>query len=189
MKVADSAMEIPEQAMKAVTVKSRIFAAVGTAIFLFVAPGTFAVAIPWWISRWRVHASFQGFAAIRTAGALLIAAAAVIVMETFLRSALQGIGTPAPIAPTRRLVVTGSYRYVRNPMYIAVVSLVIRQAMFFGSAGVLAYGLCAWLVTHLFVVFYEEPTLRRSFPDDYPAFTAHVPRWLPRFTPWNQRSA
>jgi protein-S-isoprenylcysteine O-methyltransferase Ste14 len=189
MKVADSAMEIPEQAMKAVTVKSRIFAAVGTAIFLLVAPGTFAVAVPWWISRWRVHASFPGFTAIRIAGALLITAGAVIVMETFLRFALQGIGTPAPITPTMRLVVTGSYRYVRNPMYIAVVSLVLGQSLLFGNAGVLVYGLCAWLATHLFVVFYEEPTLRRSFPDDYPAFTAHVPRWLPRLTPWNRRSA
>ncbi|HEY1902014.1 MAG TPA: isoprenylcysteine carboxylmethyltransferase family protein [Terracidiphilus sp.] len=175
--------------MKPVTVKARIFAALGTAIFLLVAPGTFAVAIPWWISRWHVHASFPGFTAIRIAGALLITAAAVFVMETFLRFALQGIGTPAPIAPTMRLVVTGSYRYVRNPMYIAVVSLVLGQGLLFGNAGVLMYGLCAWLATHLFVVFYEEPTLQRSFPDDYRTFSAHVPRWLPRLTPWNGHGA
>lgn len=171
--------------MKAVTAKTRIFAAFGTAIFLFVAPGTFAALIPWWISRWRVHASFPGFTAIRTIGVLWIAAALVIVIETFLRFALQGIGTPAPLFPTERLVITGSYRYVRNPMYIAVVSLVLGQALLFGDVRVLAYGLCAWLATHLFVVFYEEPTLRRSFPDDYAAFSAHVPRWIPRLTPWH----
>lgn len=174
--------------MQAVTAKARVSATLGTAIFLFVAPGTFAVFIPWWMSRWHVHASFPGFTAVRAIGAFLIAAGMIVVLDAFARFALQGIGTPAPIYPTRRLVVTGSYRYVRNPMYIAVVSVVLGQALFFGDMHVLVYGLSFWLITHLFVLFYEEPTLRRSFPDDYAAFTAHVPRWIPRLTPWQGRT-
>jgi len=112
----------------------------------------------------------------------------VILIETFLRFALQGIGTPAPIFPTRHLVVTGSYRYVRNPMYIAVVSFIFGQSFVFGDIRVFAYGLFCWLAMHLFVVIYEEPTLRRLFPADYAAFSAHVPRWMPRLTPWRERT-
>ncbi|MGO9340599.1 MAG: methyltransferase family protein [Terracidiphilus sp.] len=173
--------------MQAVTAKARVSAALGTAIFLIVAPGTFAAFIPWWISHWRIHSSFPGFAAVRVIGGLLIAAGMIVVLDAFARFALQGIGTPAPIYPTRRLVVSGPYRYVRNPMYIAVVSLVLGQALLFGDIHLLVYGLCAWLATHLFVLLYEEPTLRRSFPDDYAAFTANVPRWIPRLTPWQGR--
>jgi protein-S-isoprenylcysteine O-methyltransferase Ste14 len=170
--------------MPAVTAKARVSAALGTAIFLFVAPGTFAAFMPWWMTRWQVHASFPGFTIVRAIGALLIVAGMIGLLDAFARFALQGIGTPAPIYPTRRLVVTGSYRYVRNPMYIALVSLVLGQALFLGDIHVLIYGLCFWLLTHLFVLLYEEPTLRRSFPEDYAAFTANVPRWIPRLTPW-----
>jgi len=167
-------------------VRTRASALSGTAIFLFVAPGTVAGYIPWLIGRWHLHPSFLGFAAIRVIGGLLIAAGIVILLETFLRFALQGIGTPAPIFPTRHLVVAGSYRYVRNPMYVAVVSLILGQGLIFGDMRILVYGLCVWSLTHLFVVIYEEPTSRRSFPEDYPVFTANVPRWIPRLTPWHE---
>jgi protein-S-isoprenylcysteine O-methyltransferase Ste14 len=165
--------------------KARGFALLGTAMFLLLAPGTVAGYIPWLIDRWHVHASFFGFTALRIMGVLLMAVGAVILIEAFLRFALQGMGTPAPIFPTRHLVVRGSYRYVRNPMYVAVVSLILGQGFFFGDIRVLIYGLCAWLVSHLFVLIYEEPTLRRSFPGDYEGFTTHVPRWIPRLTPWH----
>ena len=173
--------------MKPVTVKTRAFAALGTAIFFCVAPGTVAGFIPWWLDRWHVHASFAGSTLVRAAGVLLMAPGLIILIEAFLRFALQGIGTPAPIFPTRHLVVQGSYRYVRNPMYVAVVSLILGQGLIFGDIRVLVYGLCAWLLTHIFVLIYEEPTLRRSFPGDYEAFTANVPRWIPRLTPWQGR--
>ena len=165
--------------------KSRFFALVGSAIFLFVAPGTVAGLVPWWIGKGRVHAPFFGFTALRVAGGVLVAIAFVFLLEAFLRFALQGIGTPAPIYPTKRLVVTGSYRFVRNPMYVSVVSLILGQSLIFGDIGLLVYGLCVWLVMHLFVLIYEEPTLRRTFPVDYAAFTANVPRWIPRLTPWH----
>jgi protein-S-isoprenylcysteine O-methyltransferase Ste14 len=168
-----------------VDLKTRVLALSGTAIFLFVAPGTVAGYIPWLICKWHVHARFFGFTALRLLGCLLSAAGIVILLEAFLRFALQGIGTPAPIFPTKHLVVTGPYRFVRNPMYVAVVSLILGQALIFGDIRIFVYGLCAWFVAHLFVMTYEEPTLRRSFADDYAVFSAHVPRWIPRLTPWH----
>jgi protein-S-isoprenylcysteine O-methyltransferase Ste14 len=156
----------------------------GTALFLLLAPGVFDVLIPWSITRWRVHSPFPGFTALRIVGALCIAAALPVLLESFARFALQGVGTPAPVFPTQRLVVRGFYRYVRNPMYLAVVSIVLGQALSLGNIRILAYGLIAWLITHLFVLFYEEPTLRRSFGAEYENYYEHVPRWLPRRTRW-----
>lgn len=170
--------------MKLSNTGARVFAATGTTAFLFAAPGTVAGLVPWWIGRWRVHAPFPGFTALRVIGFLLIAAAAAILLECFARFALDGIGTPAPIYPTRHLVVRGFYRYVRNPMYVAVVGLILGQALVFGDVRVCAYGLFCWLAMHIFVLLYEEPTLQRSFGAEYSSFREHVPRWMPRFTPW-----
>ena len=105
-------------------------------------------------------------------------------MDSFARFALQGSGTPAPIAPTRNLVVTGLYRYVRNPIYIAVVAVTFGQAILFGDWRLLWYGALLWLFFHVFVVMYEEPTLEQTFGTEYEDFRANVPRWIPRFTPW-----
>jgi protein-S-isoprenylcysteine O-methyltransferase Ste14 len=96
---------------------------------------------------------------------------------------MEGIGTPAPVFPTRYLVVKGCYRYVRNPMYVAVVSLMLGQALLLGDIRILVLAIFGWLVTHVFVLTYEEPTLRKSFGAEYETFCAHAPRWIPRFTP------
>jgi protein-S-isoprenylcysteine O-methyltransferase Ste14 len=106
------------------------------------------------------------------------------VLDSFARFALQGLGTPAPVFPTRRLVVTGCYRFVRNPIYLAVVSIVLGEGATLGNVTLIAYGLIAWLASHVFVVAYEEPTLRRTFGAEYEAFCAQVPRWRPRRTPY-----
>ena len=97
---------------------------------------------------------------------------------------VQGLGTPAPIAPTQHLVVTGLYRYVRNPIYVAVAAVVFGQALLFGDRQLFAYGAVVCLVCHLFVVGYEEPTLKKSFGAEYEAFRINVPRWMPRLTEW-----
>lgn len=155
-----------------------------TAIFLVIAPGFVAVVAPWWISHWTMEPAFAGFPLFRVAGGVLIALGGIGLLDSFARFALQGIGTPAPVFPTRRLVVTGLYRYVRNPMYVAVVSAILGQGLFLGNVELLAYGAIAWLISHLFVVSYEEPVLRARFGDEYKAFCAAVPRWIPRLTPW-----
>ena len=150
-------------------------------LFLILAPGTVAGLAPWWISKWRFQ---DAPLALRTLGLLLIAGGLYLLVECFGRFALQGHGTPAPIAPPDRLIVSGPYRRVRNPMYVAVVALILGQAALFPDFRLLAYAAAVWLGFHLFVLIYEEPALRRAFPEDYAAFTAAVPRWRPRLKPW-----
>jgi protein-S-isoprenylcysteine O-methyltransferase Ste14 len=115
---------------------------------------------------------------------IIIALALALLIECFLRFALKGAGTPAPIAPTKALVVSGFYARVRNPMYVAVTSLIFGQALLFASAALIAYGVVIWFAFLLFVLYYEEPRLKHEFPDDYPAYFENVPRWIPRLTRW-----
>ena len=117
----------------------------------------------------------------------LIAAGLLVLLDCFARFALQGLGTPAPIFPTRQLVVSGLFRHVRNPMYVAVVSLILGQGLFFSSVQVLEYGISVWAGFHLFVLIYEEPTLRKSYRLEYEEFCANVPRWIPHFRPWRRK--
>jgi protein-S-isoprenylcysteine O-methyltransferase Ste14 len=163
----------------------KILAMLGSAVFLVIAPGFVAGLAPWWISRWRLEARFFGMPLFRFAGGALIALGGIVLLDSFARFALQGLGTPAPVFPTRHLVVTGLYRFVRNPMYVAVTSLILGQALLLGSARVLEYGVFVWLLFHIFVLVYEEPTLRASFGAEYESFCAAVPRWIPRVTPWS----
>jgi protein-S-isoprenylcysteine O-methyltransferase Ste14 len=160
---------------------SRPAALLFSALFLVVAPGTLAGLIPWLLTGWRGPLAPLPLA---IPGGLLVLGGAVLLSECFVRFALQGRGTPAPIAPPDRLIVTGAYRRVRNPMYVAVVSLVLGQAALFADPRLLVYAGVLWLGFHLFVLAYEEPTLRGAFPQDYAAFSAAVPRWIPRLTPW-----
>jgi protein-S-isoprenylcysteine O-methyltransferase Ste14 len=160
-------------------------AIVGSVVFLFVAPGIVAGVIPWWISGYRFGSPLLGVEATRWLGILLLAFGAVLLLETFARFALQGRGTPAPVAPTRTLVVTGSYRFVRNPMYLAVISIVLGRALLFANLGVLAYIAVTWTIVHLFILGYEEPTLSRTYGEQYDRYRANVRRWLPRMTPWS----
>lgn len=160
----------------------RAWAILGSTIFFVLAPVTVAGLAPWWISRWRVETSL--WSPVRIIGGLLITAGALVLLDSFARFALQGLGTPAPVFPTRHLVITGLYRYVRNPMYVAVIATIAGQAMIFGSLHVLEYGVLVWLGFHLFVIAYEEPKLRSSFGPEYERFCAGVPRWIPRLTPW-----
>jgi protein-S-isoprenylcysteine O-methyltransferase Ste14 len=163
----------------------RILAILGSALFLIFAPGIVAGLVPWWISKWNVQEPFFGFAPIRALGVVLVVVSVVVLLESFGRFALQGVGTPAPVFPTRHLVVKGLYRYVRNPMYLAVVSVIFGQAMIFANVGLLVYGALSWMTFHLFVLAYEEPTLQRTFGAEYDAFRANVPRWIPRLSPWS----
>jgi protein-S-isoprenylcysteine O-methyltransferase Ste14 len=117
---------------------------------------------------------------LRWLGVALLMIGGVIVLDSFARFALQGLGTPAPVLPTRHLVITGLYRYVRNPMYVGVAAAIFGQALLFESRDLLIYSLLVWLAFHLFVYFHEEPTLRRTFGGEYDAFCREVPRWIPR---------
>lgn len=162
----------------------RLRAIAGSIAFLFVAPGIVAGAIPWGLSQYQFGPPLMGFEPLRWIGVALLLLGGVLLAETFARFALQGLGTPAPIAPTKTLVVTGSYRFVRNPMYVAVVSLILGQALLFGNWVVLGYGGVVWLTVHAFVMAYEEPTLQRDYGEQYDRYRANVRRWIPRLTPY-----
>jgi protein-S-isoprenylcysteine O-methyltransferase Ste14 len=163
---------------------NRLPAIVGTGFFLLLAPGTVAGLVPWWITRWRMQPPLLGFSGFRVIGAVMIAAGIAVVLDSFARFALQGLGTPAPILPTRHLVVSGLYQYVRNPMYVGVLAIILGQGLLLGDGRLFAYGVLLWLGVHIFVVGYEEPTLRRSFGSEYEAFRRNVPRWIPHLSPW-----
>jgi len=162
----------------------KVLAIVGSVVFLVIAPGFVAGLVPWWISRWRLEAPFFGMPLFRFVGGMLITLGTIGLLDSFVRFAAQGLGTPAPVFPTRYLVTTGLYRHVRNPMYVAVVSAILGQGLLLGNVTLLEYGGLVWLLFHLFVLVYEEPTLTASFGSEYKVFCAEVPRWIPRFTAW-----
>lgn len=167
---------------------NRPSALLGSAFFLVLAPGTVAGFLPWYLCRWELAPPLLGFAAFRVAGLPFILGGLPVLLDSFARFALQGLGTPAPLAPTEHLVVSGFYRYVRNPMYVAVFSLVLGQGLLFGSVNVLAYAAFLWLLFTAFVMSYEEPTLRRTFGQQYAEYCAHVGRWIPRLRPYQAPS-
>jgi len=155
----------------------------GTSVFL-IAPATVAGFVPWYISRWHSAWTTRLAIPIKIAGALLILAAAAVIVESFARFAIKGLGTPSPALPTHYLVVSGLYRFVRNPMYIAVASIILGQAFIFGSLALLAYATLVCAAFHVFVMTYEEPKLRTQFGSAYTEYCAEVPRWIPRTSPW-----
>jgi protein-S-isoprenylcysteine O-methyltransferase Ste14 len=160
---------------------SRWLAASGTAAFFVLAPGGTAGLVPWLITQWRGDA--PAWAVV--AGGTAVVAGALLVIAAFVQFVVEGRGTPAPVAPTQELVVGGLYRWVRNPMYLGVSTAIAGQAVAFVSVGV-----ALWLVVFVaavttFTVVYEEPTLRDTYGASYDAYTAAVPRWRPRLTPWS----
>ena len=120
---------------------------------------------------------------------MILAVGATFLIQAFARFVIDGLGTPAPIAPTQRLVVTGVYRHVRNPMYLAVTACIVGQGLLFGRLWLMAYAAAFLAVTAGFVRVYEEPTLALQFPDDYPAYRSAVPGWWPRVQPYEQAPA
>jgi protein-S-isoprenylcysteine O-methyltransferase Ste14 len=111
---------------------SRTRAVLGSTLFLVAVPGVLAGLLPWWVTRWELRSPFLGLELTRAIGVVLILAGVPGLVGSFARFALQGLGTPAPIAPTRDLVVTGLYRFVRNPMYLAVSAVILGQALVLG---------------------------------------------------------
>ena len=168
--VADSATQMPLG-------RKRARAAAGSALFLAVAPGVMAGLVPYLLTGW--DAADPPLPA-RIAGAALTLAGGAFLLDAFARFALQGLGTPSPTAPTERLVVEGLYRYVRNPMYLAVTTTILGQWLLLGRPVLLAYALVFLAVTYAFVRGYEEPTLRARYGEDYERYRASVPGWWPR---------
>ena len=156
-------------------------AAMGSAAFFCAAPGTVAGLVPFLIRGGENGAGTPP--GVRAIGIGLVLAGLLSLLESFASFVFRGRGTPAPIAPPTTLVVSGQYRHVRNPMYLAVVTVIVGQALWFASGPLLAYGAMVWVLFHLRVVRYEEPTLKKSFGAEYAAYRRVVRRWRPRLSP------
>jgi protein-S-isoprenylcysteine O-methyltransferase Ste14 len=152
-------------------------AAAGSFVFLLLAPGVVVGVVPWLLTGWE---SNDWPLLERVLGALLIAGGVGVLLHAFGRFVFEGLGTPAPVAPTEQLVVGGLYRHVRNPMYVAVAATIIGQALLLGRPVLLAYAALFMAVVAAFVHLYEEPTLMSRYGEEYAAYRRAVPAWLPR---------
>jgi protein-S-isoprenylcysteine O-methyltransferase Ste14 len=164
-------------------------AAVGSAAFFLLAPGVVAGLIPWSLTGWQVEEPMPYWTPLRVVGLLLLATGAATLLHSFARFVTEGAGTPAPVAPTEHLVVGGLYRYVRNPIYLALVATILGQALALGQLQLLPYAAGVWAFCAAFARWYEEPLLRRRFGAEYEAYRRDVPAWWPRRpTGWRRRS-
>jgi protein-S-isoprenylcysteine O-methyltransferase Ste14 len=162
----------------------RTIAAGGSSVFFALAPGLVAGAVPWWLTRWQVRDPLPYWAPLRILGVILIVVGVAVLIHAFVRFVVEGGGTPAPVAPTERLVVGGLYRYVRNPMYLAVLAIIVGQALLLGQPRLVVYALGVIVAFAAFVHWYEEPTLRRRYGPEYEEYRRAVPAWWPRLHAW-----
>jgi protein-S-isoprenylcysteine O-methyltransferase Ste14 len=160
---------------------TRARAAAGSLVFLLIAPGAAAILMPWLLTGWD---STDPPLALKIAGVVLIAAGAAVLLSAFVRFVIEGIGTPAPVAPPEHLVVGGFYRYVRNPMYVAVTATIVGQAALLGRPALLLYAALFMAAVAAFVYVYEQPTLSARFGADYDEYKRNVRAWWPRLRPW-----
>jgi protein-S-isoprenylcysteine O-methyltransferase Ste14 len=153
-------------------------AAVGSAVFFAVAPAVVAGLVPWLVTGWHVGTLLP--LPVRLLGWLMVIVGLLVIVPAFVRFVVEGAGTPAPVAPTDRLVVGGLYRYLRNPMYVAVLTAIAGQILILGRWSLVVYWLIAAIAMVSFVKLYEEPTLRERYGEEYDAYRARVPGWWPR---------
>ena len=157
-----------------------LWSVIGTLVSAPLFVGTVIVYVPYTLTAWRFQPAFFGWEPLRWIGAALVLAAVPVLFDFLVRFVREGHGTPVPVAPPGRLVVSGSFRFVRNPAYFAALAAIAGQGLLCENKSVLIYALGMGLVFHLLVVGYEEPALHRKFGADYEAYCRRVPRWLPR---------
>lgn len=159
-------------------------AALGSAAFFAVAPGSVVVLVPWLLTGFRVRTPAPFWLPARLLGAVLLAGGAAVLVRAFAAFVVRGAGTPAPAAAPRHLVVSGLYRHVRNPMYVALIAAVLGEALLFGQLVLLLYAAVVWVIPACYVRWREEPVLARRFGAEYEQYRRAVPAWLPRLRPW-----
>ena len=150
-----------------------------TIIFTCIVPGAVTVLVPYWLLASRFAPPPLNLSSIRFFGVLPILLGASIYFWCAWDFTFAGRGTPAPIDPPKELVVRGLYRYVRNPMYVGVLSILLGEALLFESQRLFEYIVVVFIFFYLFVVLYEEPILREKFGESYQRYCQAVPRWLP----------
>lgn len=152
--------------------------AIKSLLFLIVAPGMVVGYIPLGLLRTGLQINTGIFAYIALPFWLI---GAIIILWSFWNFIAQGNGTPAPLDPPKELVVSGLYNYVRNPMYVGVLLVIIGHFLCFGFWNLLVYGAVIFIAFNTFVTFYEEPNLKKRFGPTYENYLKHVPRWIPKF--------
>lgn len=149
-----------------------------TIIFTLVVPGTVLGLVPYALVTGDVGPRFN-LGRLHPLGFTLLLPGLAIIIWCFTEFVRRGRGTPAPYDPPRQLVISGLYRNVRNPQYVGVVLVVLGEALLLGRVVLIGYAILLAVCYHLFVKFYEEPTLKRMFGEAYLRYCAVVPRWLP----------
>ena len=162
----------------------RATAALGSAVFFLVAPCVVAGVVPWLLTRWQFGPPWPASALIAVIGVLIMVGGAAVLGDAFVRFAMEGRGTPAPVAPTEELVITGPYRWVRNPMYLAVLAVIVGQALVLRQVSLLIYGAVVASAFFTFVKLYEERVLSERYGEAYRRYQAGVPGWIPRPRRW-----
>jgi protein-S-isoprenylcysteine O-methyltransferase Ste14 len=155
-------------------------ATAGTAVFFVAVPTTVAGVVPFTLTHWQVSGTASHLWPLRVVGLVVAVLGVAVLLASFVRFVSEGEGTPAPVAPTAVLVIGGLYRYVRNPMYVAVDAVVFGQALALGTMKLAVYGALVASVMAAFVHLYEEPNLERRFGEPYRAYRRAVPPWWPR---------
>jgi protein-S-isoprenylcysteine O-methyltransferase Ste14 len=164
----------------------KALAGAGSTAFFVLAPGVVAGVVPWLLTGWEVEEPLSFWAPLQVVGGVLLVAGVAVLVHAFVRFVVEGVGTPAPVAPTEHLVVGGIYRYVRNPMYLAVAVVIVGQALLLGQLELVPYAAVVCVAFVAFVHFYEEPTLSRRFGERYETYRQAVPGWWPRRRPWER---
>ena len=148
-------------------------------LFTFVVPGTVTVLIPYWLlTPGYTRFSFD-LGLFRYGGVLFLLVGIALYVWCLWHFTFSGRGTPAPIDPTEALVVQGPYRVVRNPMYLAVLAVLLGEVILFEAPVLITYIVIWFAIVFCFVLLYEEPALRQQFGDAYRQYCAEVPRWIP----------
>jgi protein-S-isoprenylcysteine O-methyltransferase Ste14 len=145
--------------------------------------GTFGCLLPYLLNDWHFHQPLPYWGIARAVSVLLICAGLIPIVDSFIQF-VRADGTPVPTAAPPRLVVRGFYRYVRNPICVGFLVVLLGQTLLFGTPGLLEYTVVAWLVGAAAVRWYEEPRLSRQFSTQYEAYRRAVPAWVPRLHPW-----
>jgi protein-S-isoprenylcysteine O-methyltransferase Ste14 len=139
--------------------------------------------LPYLLGEWHFRRPLPYWGVAQVAGGLLICAGLVPIVQSFTEFT-KADGTPVPVASPPRLVVSGFYRYVRNPIYVGFLAILAGEVLLFGSPGLLEYAAVAWGVGAAAVRFYEQPTLTRKFGAEYQDYRRAVRAWVPRLHPW-----
>ncbi|HXD33728.1 MAG TPA: isoprenylcysteine carboxylmethyltransferase family protein [Pyrinomonadaceae bacterium] len=151
-------------------------AATYSALFI----GFLLVFLPQRLLSWSGLTPTAGIGTTQVLGIISSALGGALAVWCILTFVFVGKGTPAPFDPPRKLVVRGPYKFLRNPMYVGAALALVGAALYYWSFPLFSYAVLFLLAMHAFVVFYEEPTLRRNFGDDYADYYAQVGCWWPK---------